>query len=145
MIGITPKGKTYVATEDGEGVASQELLGPVRTPNGTLLQVKRAWINLAASQTATELVPAAAHAVIRIVALECVTGATPTIITFNSAGVACGPDIYCNNGEVLPFNPHGWRQGLAINEAITLTSGAGSTTGILVQFIEIPEDEFDLL
>jgi len=147
MIKIQPKGKTYIATESGEALATRGSMGAVYTPNGTTLQVKRAWINIAASQTATEFIPAVANAVIRIISLAMVSGATATNVTFNSAAVATGPlwANGANGGIVLPRNDDGWIQGLAINEAITITTGAGSTTGIVALFVEIPEDEFNLL
>ena len=38
-----------------------------------------------------------------------------------------------NGGAVLPFNPHGWAL-TKTGEGLTLTTGAGSTTGVQVQY-----------
>lgn len=143
MITQNAVGKRFVATEKGESISTRGMMGVVYTPNGTPMQVRRAWINIAASQTATEFIPAVAHAVIRIISLVVITGATATVVTFNSASTACGPDFA--KDMVLPRNDDGWIQGIAINEAITITTGAGSTTGITALYVEIPEDEFNLL
>lgn len=127
-------------------------VGRVWLPNGTAAQVRRAFVNVAASQTDTEIAPANPNAAIRIISLAMVTGGTATNVTFNSkesgqAGIAITPLFAnaANGGAVLPLNLYGWAQTLDVARAVTVTTGAGSTTGITLNFIEIPSDCFDLL
>jgi hypothetical protein len=141
------KGGTYVATEPGESLSVEPTVGHLVLSNGTRVQVRRAWVDLAANSDSVELVPANAAAVIRIVSLAMVSGATATTVTLESAGVAIGPPIRnaANGGMVLPFNIYGWFQGLAINEAIQVTTSNHAETAVIVQFIELTTDLFDLL
>jgi hypothetical protein len=70
-----------------------------------------------------------------VLSLAFVCGATATNATFNSkgsgAGVACSMLFAnaANGGAVLPHNPLGWFE-TEIGEALTLTTGAGATTGV---------------
>jgi hypothetical protein len=97
--------------------------------------------NIAASQTDSSIVSALGGSnKIRVLALAMVAGATATNITFNTkpagAGTAISPLFAnaANGGAVLPFNPAGWFT-TGANEGLTATTGAGSTTGILVTYI----------
>jgi len=92
--------------------------------------------NIAASQTASSLVAAVTGKKIRVVALAMVTGGTATDVTFNSASTAISPLFAngANGGAVLPFNPVGWFETVA-GEALTVTTGAGSTTGFLISYV----------
>lgn len=106
--------------------------------SGTTLTVKTAILNQAASGTAQTLVAAVTGKKIRVVAAVFVAGATATNLTFNSAAVAITP-IFANGvngGATLPFDEHGWFETVA-GEALTVTTGAGSATGILVRYIEV--------
>lgn len=149
---IKAQGKVYVTTENDEALNARPTIAHVRLPNGTVLPVRRVFANVAASQTDEELIAANATAAIRIIALAMVTGGTATDVTFKSkesgeASVAISP-LYANaanGGAVLPLNYHGWAQTLDVARAVTVTTGAGSTTGILANFIEVPADCFDLL
>ena len=100
--------------------------------------IKRAVLNQAASGTAQTLVAAVTGKRIRVLAAFAVAGATATNLTFNSASNAISPLLAnaANGGEVLPFNPAGWFQTVA-GEALTVTTGAGSTTGIGVVYVEV--------
>ena len=96
--------------------------------------------DIASSATDSSIVAATTGKKIRVIALACVTGSTPTTITFNSKGSGAGTAISCqfqngaNGGEVLNFNPAGWFETTA-SQALTATTGAGSTTGVIVTYI----------
>lgn len=105
--------------------------------------VKRALANTAASQTDSAVVTAVAGKRIRVLAVAAVAGGTATDLTFNSKPAGAGVAISCkfangaNGGEVLPFNEYGWFE-TSLGEGLTVTTGAGSTTGILVNYCEAP-------
>lgn len=96
--------------------------------------------NITASATDSALVTGVATKKIRVVAMSSQAGGTATTLVFNSkpagAGVAISP-VYANGvniGAVLPYNPVGWFETVA-GEALTATTGAGSTTSVLVTYI----------
>jgi hypothetical protein len=93
----------------------------------------RAKANIAASQTNSVVVAAVSGKRIRVLAVAFLCGATATDATLNSGSTAISPLFAnaANGGAVLPFMPVGWFE-TAIGEALTLTTGAGSTTGIAV-------------
>lgn len=99
--------------------------------------IKRVLANIAASQTASELVAAVTGKKIRVHALICQCGATATTAVFNSASTAISLTFQngANGGAVLPELSIGWFETTA-GEALTVTTGAGSTTGILVIYSE---------
>lgn len=103
--------------------------------------------NVAASQT-DAVILAAIHAGVRIRVLGvfCLAGGVATNLTFNSKGSGAGTAISCllangaNGGAVMPLTPPanpeyqtnaGWFETLP-GEALTVTTGAGSSTGIIV-------------
>lgn len=98
--------------------------------------------NVAQSQTDSQIVAAVTAKKIRVLGAFATCGATATNLTFNSkgggAGVAISPVLQngINGGEVLPFSPVGWFETVA-GEALTVTTGAGSTTGLLVVYAEV--------
>jgi hypothetical protein len=98
---------------------------------------KRAKVNVAAGQTASELVAAVTGKSICVLAVIMVTGATATTAVFNSAStaVSCLFANAANGGAVLPFNPAGWFA-TAVGEALTVTTGAGATTGFQIIYTE---------
>jgi hypothetical protein len=108
---------------------------------GATLTVKRAFANVAASATDSNIVTAVGGKRIRVVAAVFECGATATTITFNSKPAGAGTavsmqfqnDIY--SGAVLPFLRPGWFQTTA-GEGLTVTTGAGSTTGVQVVYVE---------
>lgn len=95
--------------------------------------------NVAASQTDSSVVAAAAGKRVTVESVALLAGGTATNVTFNSkgsgAGVAISALFACgiNGGIVLPHNPKGWFETVA-GEALTVTTGAGATTGIQVQY-----------
>lgn len=109
------------------------------TPGESALDL-RAFANVAASQTDSSIVAAVSGKVIRVLAMVAVAGGTATNLTFNTkpagAGTAISPLFAngINGGEVLPFNPSGWFETNS-GEGLTVTTGAGSTTGILVVYM----------
>lgn len=106
--------------------------------------VKPALANVAASQTDSSLVAAVAGKKIRVLSAVAVAGGTATNLTFNSKGGGAGVAISClfangaNGGFVLPMSADGsgWFE-TNTGEALTVTTGAGSTTGILVKYAEV--------
>lgn len=103
---------------------------------------KFAFANVAASQTDSQVVAAVAGKKIRVLALCVLAAATATNLTFNSKGGGAGTAISCllangaNGGAVLPYSPAGWFETNA-SEALTATTGVGSTTGIQVVYTEV--------
>jgi hypothetical protein len=96
--------------------------------------------NIAASQTDSSLVAASTTGQrINVTAIAVLAGGTATDLTFNTKGAGAGTAISpllanaANGGIVLPFNPKGWFT-TNQNEALTVTTGAGSTTGILISY-----------
>lgn len=121
----------------------QELIQVTPDPNtvGGMTH-KRALANVAASQTDASVVAAVAGKKIRVVSVVAKAGGTATNVTFNTkpggAGTAISP-LFANgvNGDTtLPFNPCGWFE-TAAGEGLSVTTGAGSATGILVGYIEV--------
>lgn len=109
---------------------------------GTLLTPKYAFANIAASQTDSNLVTAVSSKKIRVLALYMVTGGTATNVTFNSKPAGAGSAKSAlvadaaNGGLVLGFNPVGWFETVS-GEGLAVTTGAGSTTGIGVVYVEV--------
>lgn len=96
-----------------------------------------AFANVAAAQTDAELVAAQAGKAIRVKQIFVQAGDAATTITFNTKGAGAGTAISpnfqsgVNGGAVLPYSQAGWFD-TEISEALTVTTGAGSTCGILV-------------
>jgi len=111
--------------------------------------VKRAFANVAASQTDATLtmegggtLAAVAGKRLRVLFVVAIAGGTATNLTFNSKGSGAGTAVSpllanaANGGVVMPANPFGWFQTSA-GETLTVTTGAGSATGILVGYVEV--------
>lgn len=105
---------------------------------GAYVTVKYAKANIAQSQTASTVVGAVANKKIRVLQVAFMCGGTATDATILSASTAISPLFAngANGGAVLPFTMPGWFETTA-GEALTLTTGAGSTTGIMVGYVEI--------
>jgi hypothetical protein len=116
--------------------------------SGMALEVKRAWANVAAAQTDATLTKEGGGALeavpgkrIRVVAALFWCGGAATPLTFNSKGAGAGTPITPDwpngpNGGGIPQEcAHGWFQTLP-GEALTVTTGAGSTTAVLVLYVE---------
>lgn len=102
----------------------------------------KTFANIAQSLPDQSLVTLTSGKIIRVLSVVMVAGATPTNITFNSKGSGAGTPISplfangANGGAVLPFDPFGHFD-TNVGEALTVTTGAGSTTGILIKYILI--------
>lgn len=98
-----------------------------------------AFANVAASQTDSVIKAAFTGKRINVLAVYCVAGGTATNLTFNTKPAGAGTAISAllanaaNGGAVLPFNPKGWFT-TAAGEGLTVTTAAGSTTGIGVVY-----------
>ena len=101
---------------------------------------QRAIGNIAAGTTDSVLVTAVPLETIRVLACAFVCGATATNATFNSKGSGAGTAISpifqnaASSGAVLNNNPVGWFETVA-GEALTMTTGTGSTTGVIVVYV----------
>lgn len=99
---------------------------------------KKKIVNIAASQTASSQVSAVTNKSIRVIALFMCAGGTATNVTFNSDTTAISPLVAlgANGSFVLPMNEAGWFETVA-GEALTITTGAGATTGIQIIYVEV--------
>lgn len=118
---------------------ARPMSGVIYDEAGAPCAVRRALLNVAASATDTSLVAAVAGHVIRVISVYALAGGTATNLTFNSASTAISALLAndANGGEVLPRNVDGWFQTVA-GEALTVTTGAGATTGLQVNYILVP-------
>ena len=101
--------------------------------------LKYAFAEVAASQTDAVIVAAVAGRRIRVHQLRSMCGATATTLRFNSKGAGAGTAIdatltpAANGGAVNPFSEAGWFE-TNEGEGLTVNTGAGATTGILVGY-----------
>jgi hypothetical protein len=134
-------GSTITATLAALSTVIASINGSSYYDGTTALTPAFAFANVAASQTDSSIVTATAAKVIRVLQVAVVAGASDTSITFNSkpagAGAAISPLFAntANGGEILPFSPIGWFE-TVVAEGLTVTTGAGSTTGILVAYVK---------
>lgn len=111
--------------------------------SGTLCKVKYAFANVAASQTDSILVAAVGGKSIRVLSYGMMAGATGTNVTFNTKGNGAGVAVSqlfataANGGIARPYSPTGYFQ-TNDGQGLSVTTGAGSTVGIDVVYIEIP-------
>lgn len=107
--------------------------------NTNFYPIKQAVANVTASSTDASVVAAVAGMQIRVHAIVFQCGGTATTATFNSKPSGAGTAISAqfqngaNGGAVLPFIDVGWFQTNA-GEGLSLTTGAGSTTGVQVVY-----------
>lgn len=106
--------------------------------------VQNAFDLVAASSTDSNLVTAVANKKIRVLSFLFNQGdTTPSTVTFNSKGSGAGTAITpalkaaANGGFVAPAGGFGWFETNA-GEGLTVTTGAGSSTGIIVIYELIP-------
>jgi len=110
--------------------------------NLTALTVKKAFANVTASSTDSNIVSAVASKSIRVISFRLHVGGTATTVTFNSkpagAGTAISETFACgaNGGREGSYHPKGhfWT---TAGEGLTVTTGAGSTTGVGVTYVEV--------
>lgn len=99
----------------------------------------KAVANVTASTTNGSVVAGVSGKKIRVTGLALVVGSTATSVTFRSKPAGTGTDISpaflmgANGVLVLPANREGWFETVA-GESLTVTTGSGSTTGILVTY-----------
>jgi hypothetical protein len=102
--------------------------------------ILNAYDSIAASATDSVLVAASGSKRIRVLSVVINQGdTTPSSVTFNSKGSGAGTTISpalkaaANGGFVLPLNVKGW---FSTNrgEALTVTTGAGSTSSVIVTY-----------
>lgn len=131
--------KLFVGT-NGAAAIQQAVDG--LSSGGTLVTPLFKFANVAASQTDSSIVPAVSSKKILVLAAIVETGGTATTLTFNSKGAGAGTAISiqfqngANGGAVLGYSPVGWFA-TNITEALTVTTGAGSTTGVQVVYVTI--------
>lgn len=99
-----------------------------------------AFDSIAASQTDSSLVAARAGRRIRVHSVVINQGdTTPSAVTFNTKPAGAGSAIFpalkaaANGSFVLPNNDAGWFQ-TNKGEGLSVTTGAGSTTSIVVTY-----------
>jgi len=118
-----------------QGIATTNALTP-----------KFAKANIAATTTDGPLVTAVVGKRLRVLVFRVMTGATATTVTFNSkpggAGVAISETMACgiNGGQHGTYSPVGHFE-TAKGEGLTVTTGAGSTTGVGIVYVEIDDDD----
>lgn len=104
--------------------------------------VDHPFANVAAASTDAVVKAGVSGKRIRVLAFMFICGDTKTDANFNSKGSGAGDAISpvfenaANGGAVGPWNPAGWFE-TDPGEALTLTTGAGSTTGVLVTTVEV--------
>ena len=111
--------------------------------NGTTaLTPKYAKANIAASTTDGSVVAAVTSKKIRVLSFRIHAGGTATNVTFNTkpagAGTAISELFACaaNGGRAEAYSPIGHFETNA-GEGLTVTTGAGSTVGIGISYIEV--------
>ena len=98
---------------------------------------------VAASQTDSSLVAAVSGQRVCVYQMALIVGATATDVTLNTKGAGAGTSITppfsfgANGGVVLPNSPKPWFCTTS-GEALTMTTGAGSTTGYLLRYSQAP-------
>ena len=99
-----------------------------------------AFANVAANTTDAVIVAAVPNKCIRVKQYRFICGSSATNTTFNSMNSPnAGTPIDClnqnasNGGAVCPYSEYGW---IFTNtgEALTVTTGSGSTVGVLVGY-----------
>jgi hypothetical protein len=95
---------------------------------------KFAFANVAASSTDTSLVSAVAGKKIRVLNATVSCGATASSVTFNSKPAGAGSAISATfNNSVALSDGDGYFE-TNVGEGLSVTTGAGSTTGIQVAY-----------
>lgn len=109
---------------------------------GVSYTVKRAFANVAASSTDSNIVSAVAAKVLWIISYRIIAGTTATNVTFNTKPAGAGTAIdflhacAASGGAMGQRNIDSWFR-TGSGEGLTVTTGAGSTVGIGVTYIEV--------
>lgn len=130
-------------TIDGQGRPAVQAVpsgvGVVTDPATAAAPYKRAFANVAASQTDAAVVAAVGGKKIRVLGLALVCGGP---VTFNTKPGGAGTAISATFSPsvsgviVLPETPAGWFE-TAAGEGLSVTTGAGSTVPIQVIYVEV--------
>ena len=118
--------------------AINDVTDMIRKSNQSELGIKRTFADVAAGSTNAQVIAAVPGRIIRVLSYHCQAGATATDVTFNSDSTAIS-SLKANvarGGAVGNFNPAGWFQTIA-GQALTVTTGAGSSTGIDIIYAEV--------
>ena len=117
--------------------------GQLLAPDGSVLTVKRTFANVAASSTDANLVTAVPGKSIRVLGFTIHAGDTAgSDVTFNrkpvGAGVAISAlkNLSANQQMVCAQSKDGWFETNA-GQGLTVTTGAGSATGIDIVYVEV--------
>ena len=126
-------------TSEGDGIAAHQANSIVI--DGVEYEVKSAFENIAASDTDEEVVAAVttpANKKIRVVGFILSAQGTATDITFQSNAVAISPvfQVPAEVPFIIPASAFKLFETVA-GEGLKATTGAGSTVGVLVQYVEI--------
>lgn len=107
-----------------------------------LIGQRYAFANVSSATVDSTIVSAVTGKRLRVLGFLFITGSTATPITFNSKGSSSGTAISpqfsnaANGGASGTPNELGWLE-TNLNEGLTVTSGTGSTTGVLVVYQEV--------
>lgn len=130
-------------TIDGQGRPAVQAvpsgIGVVTDPAAAAAPYKRAFANVAASQTDAAVVAAVGGKKIRVLGLALVCGGSVTFTTKPAgAGLAISAAFAPATSDVvvLPESPAGWFE-TNTGEGLSVTTGAGSTSAIQVIYIEV--------
>lgn len=136
---VVTTGATPLASSTPQPAATGAVYDSVIGANVT---PKFKFVNVAASATDGAIVTAVAGKRLRVLAVAFVAGATATTCTFTSKGAGAGTAISCafanaaNGGAALGPSALGWFETVE-GEGLSVTTGAGSTTGIQVVYVEV--------
>ena len=121
---------------------TQFTVGAVIDENGNACPVKTAFANVAASTTDGVVVAAVAGKRIRVLGLVAQAGGTATTLVFNSKPAGAGTAVSltfqnaANGGASVSAPAGGFLFQTNAGEGLSATTGAGSTTGVQVAYIE---------
>jgi hypothetical protein len=146
MLKIQPAKAIYVSTQAGEALSTEQTVGHLVLSNGTQVQVKRVFGEMANNDT-TPLLAAQATLLYRLVSVVITTGSVAPVVTFKSDTTAISPayPFPANETVVLPPNLWGWMQTLEINKALNVTVSNSAAVQVSANFIELTDDLFNLL
>ena len=110
-----------------------------QSPGGDSFFIRTKKANVTAATTAGELIAAVADYTIVILGLILQSGGTATDVTLLSNAVAATPLIALDIRQqfTLPDSQNPWAVGVP-STSITITTGAGATTGVIVRYALVP-------
>lgn len=139
-------GDVDVLTQPARAATTDAITAKLATDaiqNGiTALTPKFVFVNVAASQTDSNVITAVASKKLRVLGYQILAGGTATNVTFNSKPAGAGTAISmlhacpANGGLSSGFSPVGFFETVS-GEGLTVTTGTGSTVGVQVQYVEV--------